>query len=573
MIRGVPRAAAGWGIALILSAGCQPEKTPRSDPGTDGGLADDAATWLVDVTERVGLEFVHDSGAAGEFLLTEIMGSGVALFDCEGDGDLDVYLTNGGDPLAGGSRPDVGNRFFRQEPGPRFVDRTRESGLGDPGYGMGIAVGDYDNDGSPDVYVTNFGADRLYRNRGDGSFEDVTAAAGIEADGWSCSATFFDYDLDGHLDLFVTRYVEYDPAKGCTDSSGRVDYCRPQAFPPAPDLLLRNRGDGTFADVSVRAGLHGAIAPGLGVVVEDFNGDGRPDVYVANDGEANHLWVNQGDGTFLDDALTLGVAYNLEGMPEASMGVLVADLDGDLDLDIFLSHLAGETNTFYRNRGGSRGFDDATGVSELGTQSVTHTGFGVVAFDVDLDGDLDLAVVNGRVTRGKSKNDGTVRPPWDQFVEPNRFYVNAGEGRFQPIGEVATSFTRPLEVSRGLAAGDIDRDGDVDLVVSNIEGRARVYFNEASRQGGWITVRAIDPRHGRDAIGARVVLTLGDRQVLRTISRGYSYLSSSEPRARFAIPQGVEAKSLEVHWPGGPAEQFDLRGQDKEVVVFRGRGN
>ena len=246
------------------------------------------------------------------------MGGGAALFDCDGDGDLDIYLTNGGvlrdgQPEPGGSP----NRFYRQESGGRFVDATESSGLGDSGYGMGVAIGDVDNDGDPDVYLTNYGPDRLYENRGDGTFVDATQDAGVRVDGWSSSAVFFDFDRDGYLDLFVARYVRHDARKRCTDSAGRPDYCKPQLFSPTPDVLLHNNGDGTFSDVSETAGIRAAVGPGLGVLAEDLDEDGWPDLYVANDGTANHLWVNNRDGSFREAAVLLGAAYNLEGRPEA----------------------------------------------------------------------------------------------------------------------------------------------------------------------------------------------------------------------------------------------------------------
>lgn len=389
------------------------------------------STWLVDVTAERGPHFTHETGATGKLLMPEIMTSGVALFDYDGDGDLDLYFTNGNFELSGA--PERGrpvNRLYRLEADGRYVDATDGSGLGDAGYGMGVAVGDVDNDGDVDLYLTQYGSDRLYVNRGDGTFEDATEAAGIDVDGWSSSAVFFDFDRDGWLDLYVARYVRYEPDRKCTDVAGRPSYCSPQVFRPEHDVLLRNAGDGSFIDVTEAAGIRASLGAGLGVVAQDFDQDGWVDVYVANDAHANHLWINKWDGTFRDEAMQRGVAYSMDGQAEAGMGVVAADFDNDLDLDLFVTHLDRETNTLYRNRGNGRSFEDVTGPSGLASSSRTLTGFGTTAFDLELDGDLDLVVVNGRVTRGRPRAASRVGPPWDAFAEPNLIYVNDGDAHF-----------------------------------------------------------------------------------------------------------------------------------------------
>ena len=514
-----------WLLSLVLCGGCS---TAEIDP------------WLVDVTAEVGLDFRHEAGAAGRFLLPEIMGSGVALLDADGDGALDIYFVNGrkGDGDT--------NRFYRQQPDGRFADATAGSGLGDNGYGMGVAVGDIDNDGDPDLYLTNHGPDRLYRNRGDGTFEEITAAAGIEVDGWSASATFFDYDLDGLLDLYVTRYVDDDAGKSCMDRAGRPDYCQPQVFPALTDVLLHNEGGGRFADVSAAAGILGSKGPGLGVVADDFDGDGLPDLFVANDGAANLLWLNRGDGRFDERAVDWGAAYNLAGRPEAGMGIACADFDDNGLPDLFLTHLASETHTLYLNQGPPAGFTDATGQSGMAAPSRGATGFGTAALDLELDGDLDLVVANGRVTRGRPHARSSVPAPWNLFAEPNQVFLNSGKGLFaSALAEVAP-FVSVVEVSRGLAIGDVDRDGDVDILTSNTGTAARLYRNDAPRAGSWLHVRAVDPRYGRDAIGARVTLVTGATRRMVTIRSGFSYLSSSPPVAYFGIPTGVTAERIEV---------------------------
>jgi hypothetical protein len=520
-----------------------------------------AESWLVEVTAALGIDFVHESRARGAYDMPESIGAGVALLDVDADGDLDLYLVSGGR-----------NRLLRQEADGTFADATDGSGLGDEGYGMGVAVGDVDNDGDPDVYVTNHGPDRLYRNRGDGTFDDVTAASGAGVDGWSCSAVFLDYDRDGLLDLYVTRYVADDPAHACSDRAGRPEYCGPQVFPPVPDVLLRNTGAGTFTDVSAEAGIATVAAAGLGVVAEDVDGDGWVDVYVANDAYENHLWLNRGDGTFRESAMRLGAACNLQGQPEAGMGVIAEDLDGDGAVDLFVTHLSHESNTLYRATGGASGFADVTSASGLAASSMPFTGFGTAALDLEQDGDLDLVVANGRVFRANPHPDATVAEPWTGYAEPNLVYVNDGAGRFALAPRENAGFGRPVEVSRGATVGDLDGDGDLDVVVTNVQGPARVYRNDAPRRGRWLTVRALDPAVGRDAIGARVTVVAGDRRRVRTVTRAFSYLSSRDARSHFGLGAVERVDRIVVRWPDGAEETFAPAGLDRAVELVRGEG-
>ncbi len=555
-------------LAILLTAGCD---------GTRGRTPAGAGPqWLTEITDEAGLTFVHETGATGQLHLPEIMAGGAAIFDCDGDGRLDLYLTTGNGTLGPpGSGADSPNRLYRQQPDGGFSDVTEASGLGDRGYGMGVAVGDYDNDGDLDVYVTNYGPDRLYRNDGrpgEPAFEDVTEAAGIAVGGWSSSAAFFDYDRDGFLDLYVARYLVYDHLKKCSDRAGRPDYCNPRAFAPMHDVLLHNRGDGTFVDVSDRAGITSIPAcAGLGVVCADLNDDGWQDVYVANDGYANQCWVNRGDGTFTDAAPVMGAARNAHGRVEAGMGVLAADLDNDADLDLFMTHLANETNTLYRNLGGSRGFEDATGASGLATSSVPLTGFGTAAFDIELDGDLDIVVVNGRVSRGMGPASGG-GTGWGLYAEPNLFYLNRGEGNFESIHDRVAAWCDRVEITRGLAIGDLDGDGDLDVLITNVQGRARLYRNDAPRRGHWLVVRAVEPRLRRDAIGARIVVAAGGLEFMRTVGGGSSYLSSSDPGAHFGFGDAEAVDHVDVRWPDGERERFVIDGVDRSVELLRGEG-
>ncbi len=548
----------GFAIAGYLALPCACTDGPEPE----------AVDWFTDVSAEVGLDFVHESGATGGLALPEIMGAGVALLDYDGDGDLDLYLVNGG--LVTADRPPPVNRLYRQEADGTFVDVTAESGLGDPGNGMGVAVGDIDNDGHVDVYVTNYGPDALYRNRGDGTFTDITLAAGIDVPGWSCSAAFVDYDRDGFLDLYVTQYVDFDPSRRCFSAAGKPEFCGPKVFPPVPDVLLRNNGDGTFTDVSVATGIADRAAAGLGVVCEDFNDDGWVDLYVANDAYPNFLWINGTDGGFREMAVSLGAAYNLHGETEAGMGVVAADLDNDTLVDLFVTHLSFETNTHYRNLGPDVGFADVTGETGLAAGSMPYTGFGVAAFDLDLDGDDDLVVVNGRVNRLQPLPGAWVEPPWDLLAEPNLVYLNDGTGSFSPAGPGPSAVCDPIEVTRGLAVGDIDSDGDIDLLIGNVHGPARLYRNDTPRLGHWLGVRVVDPGLNRIALGARITLYCGDRRLVRTARRASSYLSSVDPRVHFGLGPARRVDRIDVRWPDGLHETFPGSEVDRMVELVRG---
>ena len=537
-----------------------------------------ATPWFTDISDEVGLEFVHQASPVGELHLSAVIAGGAAFLDYDNDGDLDIYLTNGNHVLPG-SRPADGpvNRLYRREEDGRYSDVSAESGLGDNGYGMGVAVGDFDNDGWVDVYVSNYGPDRLYRNQGDGSFADVTSAANAGVEGWSASAAFCDFDRDGFLDLYVTRYVDYHPNKPCSGKDGAPDFCGPKSFQPVYDVLLHNQADGTFNDVSEAAGIASTLAAGLGLVCLDLDDDGWQDVYVANDAYPNQLWINQGAGagdsiTFRDDSLILGVAYNLHGQAQAGMGVIADDLDGNGTYDLFLTHLMSEANTLYGNLGGAAGFQDMSGSSGLGPTSMQYTGFGVVALDAEFDGDLDLFIANGKVNVTQAVPGSGYPPPWNTLPEPNLFYLNDGSGRFTRLNEPVRSPVPGHQISRGIASGDIDGDGDVDLLVSNLMDRARLYRNDAPRQGHWLAVRAFDPRLKRDALGAQVTLVMGDRRVARDVATSFGYLSSHSPWVHFGLGEIQTIDHIEVRWPDGLEEVFPVGATDRAITLRRGSG-
>ena len=435
---------------------------------------------------------------------------------------------------------------------------------------MGCAVADLDNDGDLDVYVTNWGPDSLYLNRGNGTFRNATQAFGAATGGWSTSAAFLDFDRDGFLDLFVTRYVAFDPDRRCAQQGGRRDYCGPTVFPGVADVLLRNVGGQRFENVSAAAGITDVEDAGLGVVAADLDDDGWIDLYVANDADPNNLWLNQRDGTFVDDAVLLGAAFNRFGTGEAGMGVTAGDADEDGDLDLFVTHLITETNTYYRNLA-LPGFEDATSSVRLGTDSLDLTGFGTAFFDADLDGDLDLAVANGAVKRRPERLGGATGWRWSDYVEPNLLFVNLG-GDFERVASESPTFGRHLEVSRALLPADLDRDGDLDLVVTNIEGPTRLYRNE-SELLHWLEVELVDPELGREAIGARVSIeTPSGTRVRHAIPPG-GYLSAASGRIHLGLGHETEVIGFLVRWPDGSMERFaGTKEVDRPIALRKGSG-
>ena len=559
------QSAAGSLVITSMIAGCG--KSTPTPPPAQAGASSQVAPWFTEITQQVGLDFQHESGVDGSYFMPEYVGPGAAFFDYDADGDLDIYLVNGADRL-GRITPTPINCLFRRENDGTYRDVTTESGLGDPGFGMGVAIGDYDNDGYPDVYLANYGRDAFYRNNGDGTFTDVTDRLGVSNNEWACSAAFVDYDLDGYLDVFVVNYLDYPEAKVCTDSAGRPEYCGPSASPPVADVLYHNNGDGTFTDVSSTSGIGTSRGRGLGLICEDFNDDGWPDVYVTNDGDANFLWLNNGDGTFTESATITGAAFNAFGEPEASMGVTAGDIDDDGDLDLFMTHLRRESNTIYRNDGDA-GFMDVTGTSGLGTPSMRFTGFGAAFVDLDHDSDLDLVVANGRVKRGVLYDGADPQSPLRDYAEPNLLFRNDGQARFSEASHLAGALGQRIGVSRGLAVGDIDNDGDLDVLITNCDGPARLFRNDAPKQGHWLIVRAVDPALRRDAYGARVVVTVGGRRIHRTVNPGYSFASSCDPRAHFGLGSADRVEEIVIRWPDGLTERFDGVSADRLVTLKR----
>jgi enediyne biosynthesis protein E4 len=539
-----------------------------------------------EVAAEAGLNFQHFTGATGEFFMPEIMGSGCALFDYDRDGDLDVYLVQStlldekkklnetSFPPPKDWKP--GNRLFRNELIPsgklRFTDVTEQAGVGHISYGMGAATGDIDNDGDVDLYVTNFGANVLYRNNGNGTFTDVTGAAGVDDPRWSTSAAFLDYDRDGDLDLYVANYVDFTVKsnKRCLSPTGELDYCTPAAYRPLTDRLLRNDGQGRFTDVTQMSGIGGVQGPGLGVTCADFNGDGWLDIYVANDGAANLLWLNQKNGKFEESGLLAGAAYGADGMARAGMGIAAGDFDNDGDEDVLITNLTREGSTLYRNlseKGGRGSFHDATTEFDLARPSFLSTGFGVGWVDYDNDGWLDLFAANGAVTLVAALR-GTPYP----FHQRNQLFHNTGAG-FREISTQAGPALQLAEVSRGAAFGDVDNDGDIDWLVSNNNGPVRLLLNETGARRHWLAVRLVGVKDNRDGLGARVaVLRKGQKPLWRRAHTDGSYLSASDSQVHFGLGSATDIEAVVVQWPGGESEIWSKAQADQQLNLRQQTG-
>ncbi len=555
-----------FGCALCGLGGCR-RASSEAEPISSGGASLRPATaWLVDRTAQSGIDFRHDSGHEIEYVFPEIMGGGAALIDIEDDGDLDLYLVQSGSVQSPGPRGR--NRLYRNDGNdehgvPRFVDITDMSGAGNQGYGMGVAAGDYDNDGDTDLYVTNVGPNALLQNDGQGRFSDVTSSAGTGDKGWGTSAAFVDVDRDGWLDLYVCNYVVWSLNNDlrCENSAGQADYCHPNSYSaPQPDVLYRNNGDGTFTDVSAAYGLRSAFGNGLGVVCGDFNGDGKTDIFVANDSQNNQYWINQGR-TFEDQAMISGCAVDKNGKAKAGMGTCAADIDGDDDLDLLVVNLQAQSDSFFRNEGTY--FLDDTPLVGLGAATRSYTRFGVGWVDLDNDGQLDLFQANGRVTLPDGETGGP-----DPFAEPNTLMIGDGSAfRLAPTGTIPAT----ARTSRAAAFGDINNDGAVDIVVVNRDAPPEFLLNCSSGDSHWLMV---DARHrdGRPDVGAELRFEIADRRVRRDVNPHYSYQASNDPRVHLGLGPATEVASIEVRWVDGSRESFGPFDADQIVVLKQGTG-
>ena len=506
-----------------------------------------------DVAVERDLDFIHDHGGSGEKFYPETMGSGCALFDYDNDGDLDIYFLQGA-PLPGWNKDTpLYNKLYRND-GDSLIDVTAESGLGDKSYGIGCATADYDNDGDTDLYVTNFGSDILFRNNGDGTFADVTRTARIDNPLWSASAAFFDADSDGWLDLYVVNYVEFslDNNPWCGERvSGKRAYCDPDVFEGIPDLFYHNNGDGTFSDMSNVAGIAAERGKGLGVVPTDYDNDGDMDIYVANDKVMNFMFINDGTGTFTEDALFSGVGFNENGQAEAGMGVDWGDYNRDGWLDLFVTNFSGESNTLYMNEKNGF-FTDVTFSAGLGQASLDLLGFGTRFVDLDLDGWLDIFVANGHVIDNISdfNRDYT-------HAQPKKVFMNDGDGTFNDMTDSLGGDLLVPSVGRGIAFGDIVNDGDPDVIISNNNGAANLLINEGTPKNNWIGLHLEGRTFNRDAIGTRVRVKSASGNQIATVNPAASYLASNDKRIIFGLGEDTVVNEITVQWPGGGADRFE----------------
>ncbi len=534
---------------------------------------------FIDISDKSGIDFVHHNGMDGHLYFPEMMAGGGALIDYDQDGDLDVYLVQGG-ILAKSTQSDSfqhnGGHLYRNDGISskmgyiKFTDVTNKSGIESHFYGMGAAVGDVNGDGWPDLYLTNFGHNQLWLNK-KGHFVDVTETAGVNDKRWSVSASFADIDADGDLDLYVGNYVDYSISghKICKRMGGKADYCSPKSYFSQADRLFENNGDGTFRDISLSSGITKSYGGALGVVAADFDKDGKLDIYVANDGVPNQLWLNQGNNKFENEALLAGVAVNKMGLSEASMGVDVADFDDDDDLDLFMTHMAGESNTLYVNDG-SGWFDDKTNKATLSLNSRPYTSFGVVWLDYDNDMDLDLMIANGAVILNTAQLVKGIKLPLNQ---PNQLLENTGNAKYMDISASQVALKKDKSVSRGLLVGDLDNDGDQDVIINDNNTTPQILLNIVGNSNQWLGLSLLDKTGKKHQLGSTVTLQLSTgKKLVRMVHRDGSYASSRDPRVLFGLGAHQNITSIVVKWIDGTQEKWLDLELGKYHSIIKGAG-
>src|SRR5262245_37373169 len=526
--------------------------------------AEDGFPSFVDVAEKVGLTLMNICGGASKDFIIEANGNGGAFFDYDNDGDVDVLIVNGSTLENYKKGGDQMVALYKNNGG-TFVDVTREAGLLKRGWGMGVCAGDYNNDGYTDLYITAYGPNVLFRNNGDGTFSDVTASAGVADTHWSTNCAFGDYDRDGRLDLYVANYMTFDktvPPRGKNPKCkflGVDVFCGPQGLQGEPDVLFHNNGNGTFTDTTKAAGIKDPNYYGFGVVFSDFDNDGWPDIYVANDGNPNFLFHNNGNGTFTEIGLRSGTSLNEAGRAQSGMGVAVGDYDGNGLFDIFVTNFAGDTNTLYQNLGKLL-FADATSISGLGEISLQYLGWGAGFEDFDNDGLPDIFVANGHVYPEVDALDAG-----QHYAQRKEIYRNLGTGKFKEVARDIGGDLLIPKSSRGAAFGDFDNDGDIDILVVNLNDRPSLYRNERRNQNHWITLRLEGSRSNRNAIGARVEITAGGKTQIHEIRSGGSYLSHNDMRLHFGLGSASRVERIRIRWPNGDVEE--LPGMDGDQFV------
>ena len=512
---------------------------------------------FVDATASLGIDFRHANGQSGRKYFIEPLGSGVALFDYDGDGDLDLYAVNGAALPGAVYKDQPRNALFRND-GERFVDVTASAGVGDTGYGLGCAVGDYDGDGNLDLYITNYGPNALYRNLGDGTFEDATAGAGVAGAELSAGCAFLDADGDGDLDLYVVNYVQFDPATNplCTHD-GIVTYCTPKVLEGESDRLYRNNGDGTFADVTVEAGVYLPDSKGLGIATGDLDNDGDTDVFVACDTTPDLLYRNDGSGRFVENGLFAAIAISREALAYGGMGVAAADFSADGWPDVVVTNFQDQTNFVHENVGGVY-FKDISFEAGIGSVSLPTLGWGVELADFDNSGDMDIFVANGHLDDNVKAYD-----PVGAYAQPDHLFMARPDGGFDLAGDAAIGVPR---TSRGSASGDIDNDGDVDLVVTTLAGDLVVLRNEL-RVGHWLSVTLRGRGANREAMGARVIVTAGGAVQMREVHGGSGYLGQSSRWLHFGLGDVAEIERVDIVWPDGVKQSLGATRADQRLVV------
>jgi enediyne biosynthesis protein E4 len=526
---------------------------------------------FVDITRSAGIRFRHDNAASPEKYLIETMGSGCAWIDYDQDGLLDLYLVNGAATRVYTPPHALRSALYRNNGDGTFTDVTDKGGVGAEGlFGMGVAVGDYDNDGFPDLLVLGYGRCILYRNNGNGTFSDVTARAGVANTGrWASSAAWFDYDNDGRLDLVIANYIDWSPERNfwCGDHGrGMRSYCHPDDYNGQPPTLYHNNGDGTFTDVSKKSGLGLKPGNGLGVVTFDYDDDGWQDVFIANDSMANFLFHNNGDGTFREVGYVTGVAVSADGLPEAGMGTDAADTTGDGRMDLVVTHLDSQLARLYRNMGDGT-FDDATLQSQLGYATFHMSGFGARFMDYDNDGARDIFMANGHVLDNIERYNSAVH-----YAEPKLMFRNLGKGIFRNVSDqLGADFLLP-RVSRGAAVGDFDNDGDLDILVNNNGEAPQLLRNDGGNTNHWLQVFLVGTKSNRDGVGARVKLTAGDLVLYEQRKGGMSYQSAQDPRLHFGLGDRQIVDSLHVLWPSGATTTLQNLRADQVITVKEGQG-
>jgi hypothetical protein len=557
--------AAGIAVGLLIPLMRGERAATPAETGTPAPAASGAIRFT-DVTAESGVTFKHENGLTGRFRYPETMGAGVALFDYDGDGDLDLYLVNG-NRLVGPLDPEVTSRLYRNEGGFRFTDVTRLSGAGVAAYGQGVCVGDPDGDGRLDLYVTTLNGGRYLHNRGDGTFESREKAVGLEGEGWGQSCAFFDYDGDSDLDLYVLKYLKYSvdmPQDERVVREGRKvpDYIGPWAFAGEPSHLYRNRGDGTFEDVTGAAGLFEPAGKGMGLNAVDFDGDHRTDIYQGNDGVPNFLFRNLGNGRFEEIALPVGAAVGYDGAAKASMGSDVGDFDNDGDLDVTVPAI----RPYFQLRNDGAYFTDVTEDSGIAEITGRLTGFGANVADYDADGDLDIFFANGEV---QSHELAPISADYHtRYGTADSVLANDGTGVFTDVSAAAGPHFQRHLIGRGSAAGDIDDDGDIDLVISNTAAPAVLLRNDSPR-GRWLQIVLHDRGTNWQAIGAKVWVTSGGRTQYRELHGGGAYLSANDRRMHFGLGSATIVETIEVRWPDGERETRTNVPADQRLRIER----